>query len=79
MIATVVDWAALLDVVLYSVGAGIGVTIAFSFAILGGTRFAEMRRAERGVEAFGYAALATAGLLVSAAAIVLGIAVMMSK
>jgi hypothetical protein len=79
MIATVVDWAALRDVVLYSLGAGIGVTIAFSLAILGGTRFNAMRRDERGVEAVGYAALAIAGLGVSAAAIVFGIVVMTSK
>ena len=79
MIATVVDWAALLDVVLYSLAAGIGVTIAFSLAILGGTRFTDMRRDERGVEAFAYAALAVVGLGVSATAIVLGIVVMTSK
>ena len=79
MIATVVDWAALRDVVLYSLGAGIGVTLAFSLAILGGTRFADMRRDERGVEAFGYAALAVVALGVSVGAIVLGIVVMTSK
>ena len=79
MTATIVDWAALLDVVLYSLVAGIGVTIAFSLAILGGTRFGDMRRDERGVEAFGYAALAVVALGVSAAAIVLGIVVMTSK
>jgi hypothetical protein len=79
VIATIVDWKALLDVVLYSLAAGIGVTLAFSFAILGGTRFTTMRRDHRAVEAFGYAALAVVGLGVSATAIVLGIVVMTSK
>ena len=79
MIATVVDWAALRDVVLYSLAAGIGVTIAFSLAILGGTRFAELRRDERTVEAYAFATLAIAGLAISAAAIVIGIVVMTSK
>jgi Flp pilus assembly protein TadG len=79
VIATVVDWAALRDVVLYSLGAGIGITIAFSLAIFGGTRFADMRRAERGAEAVGFAALAVVGLGVCAAAIVLGIVLITSK
>ena len=52
VIATVVDWAALRDVVVASLAAGVGVTVAFSLAILGLTRFADMRRdgaAGRGV------------------------------
>ena len=65
--------------VLYSLGAGIGVTIAFSLAILGGIRFGDMRRDGRGVEAVGYATLAVVGLGVSAAAIVLGIVLLTSK
>ena len=79
MIATVVDWAALRDVVIASVVAGVGVTIAFSLAILGLTRFADMRRDGRAVEAWGFAALATVGLAVSGAAVVLGIILMTSK
>jgi hypothetical protein len=79
VIATVVDWAALRDVVLYSLAAGIGVTIAFSLAILGGTRLTDMRRDERTVEAFAFAGLAFFGLAVSAAAVVFGIVVMTSK
>jgi len=79
VIATIVDWSALLDVVLYSLAAGIGVTIAFSLAILGGTRFSVMRRDQRVVEAVGYATLTVVALGVSAAAIVLGIVVMTAK
>jgi hypothetical protein len=79
MIATVVDWAALRDVVVYSLAAGVGVTVAFSLAILGLTRLADMRRDGRTGEAFAYAALATLGLAVSATAVVIGIILMTSK
>ena len=79
MIATVVDWAALRDVVLYSLAAGIGVTIAFSLAILGSTRFSDMRRDERTVEAVVFAGLALFGLAVSFAAVAFGIVVMTSE
>ena len=40
MIATIVDWEALLQVILASLIAGIGATVAFSLAILGAIRFA---------------------------------------
>jgi hypothetical protein len=79
VIATVVDWAALRDVVLASLAAGVGVTVAFSLAILGLTRFADMRRDERVVEAWGFAALAVVGLAISATAVVYGIILMTSK
>ena len=78
MIATVVDWGALLDVVLYSLGAGVGLTIAFSLAILGATRLGEKRRDERGTEAVAYGVLAIMGLGLSAAGIVFGIVVITS-
>jgi hypothetical protein len=79
VIATIVDWSALRDVVLYSLAGGVGVTIAFSAAIFGTTRFADMRRAERTVEAIAFAGLAFLGLAVSAAAVGFGIIVMMSE
>ena len=79
MIATVVDWEALLDVVVASLAAGVGITVAFSLAILGLTRFADMRRDERTVEAWAFAGLATLGLGVSCAAVVFGIILMTSK
>ena len=37
MIATVVDWDALLQVIWVSLVAGVGVTAAWAFAIVGGT------------------------------------------
>ena len=79
MIATVVDWAALRDVVVASLAAGVGVTITFSLAILGLTRFADMRRDEHVVGAWAYAGLAILGLAVSGAAVVFGIILMTSK
>ena len=73
MIATVVDWAALRDVVVGSLAAGVGITAAFSFAILSLARFADMRRVERVGVAWAYAGLAILGVAVSGAAVVFGI------
>jgi hypothetical protein len=79
VIATVVDWAALRDVVVASLAAGVGITVAFSLAIMGLTRLADMRRDGRVVEAWAYGALAFGGLAVSAAAVIGGIVLMTSK
>ena len=79
MIATVVDWAALRDVVIASLAAGVGVTVAFSLAILGLTRLADMRRDGRVVGAWAFAGLAMVSLAVSATAVVFGIILMTSK
>ena len=53
-----VDWEALLDVVVASLVVVTGVTIMFSLAIYGATRFAEMRRDGTAAGAVGYAVLA---------------------
>ena len=79
ILGTVVDWDALRDVVIASLAAGVGVTVAFSLAILGLARFADMRRDGRVAEAWGYAGLAIMGLAVSATGVVLGIILMVSK
>lgn len=79
ILASVVDWEALLDVVVASLVAVIGVTIMFSLAIYGATRFAEVRRQDHGAGAVGYAVLAVAGLAVTAAAVAVGLFVMLSK
>ena len=76
----VVDWGKLGQVVLYSLGAGIGVALCFSLAILGATRFAEARRGTGGSgPAVAYAVLAATGLAVTVGAVVVGIIVMASK
>jgi hypothetical protein len=79
VLGTVVDTTALAKVVLASLIAGIGVTLAFALAILGATRFADMRRDDRMLEAGAFGALATIALAVCVAAVVLGIIVMMTK
>jgi hypothetical protein len=76
----VVDWGKLGQVVLYSLGSGVGVALCFSLAVVGATRFAESRRgAGGGGAAVAYAALAAAGLAATIGAVVLGIIVMTSK
>ena len=76
----IVDWSKLGQVVLYSLGAGVGVALCFSLAIVGATRFAEARRgsAGGGGAAF-YAVLAVAGLAATVAAVVGAIIIMASK
>jgi hypothetical protein len=74
-----VDWAALGKVVVAALVAGIGVTCAFSFAVLAATRSAEMRRSNRAAEASAFVALGLVAVAVCVGAIVLGIIVMSSK
>ncbi len=72
----VVDWAALVDVLWTSLLAGIGVTAAFAFAILGAARAVELRRDGRAAAAGLYAVAMTASLIVVAGSLVFGIVVM---
>jgi hypothetical protein len=78
-LATLVDTAALGKVVAASLIAGIGITLAFSLAIVGAARFTDMRRDERVVEAAAFGALGVIGLVVTIAAVVFGIVVMTTK
>jgi hypothetical protein len=79
VLATIVDWDTLGQVAAASFLAGVGVTTAFSFAILGATRMVDMRRQGRSVEAGAYAALLILGLAASAAAVAFGVIVMTTK
>ncbi len=79
MIATIVDTQALLDTVVASVVAGLGVTLIFSIALYGVARFGEMTRVGRGGSAMAFGALAIAAAIAFAAAITVGIIVMTSK
>ena len=79
MLATIVDWKTLGEVAAASFLAGVGVTTAFSFAIMGATRMVDMRRQGRAVEAGAYAALLVLGLAASAAAVVFGVIIMTTK
>ena len=79
MIATIVEGRELIETVVASIVAGVGITVAYSVAIWGAARFVNRDREERtGAAAVG---LATAGaaLAVVAAGIVFGIVVMTSK
>jgi hypothetical protein len=75
----IVDWEALFKVVYQALAAGLGVTLAFSLAVAGSTRFADEVRENRMTRAALYGTLAVLGLLVCLAAVVLGIVVMTQK
>lgn len=77
--ATIVDWKAIGEVVVASIAAGVGASVAYTFAILGVTRLAEMRRDGRPVEATAFAILAILGLAATIGAIAVGIIVMTKK
>jgi hypothetical protein len=79
IVATVVDWAALGKVVLYSFIAAVGLTTVFSFGIVGLVRFDDCRRGGRAGSGVGWAALAGLAGLVVAAVVVEAVVVMTSK
>ena len=79
MIATVVDTKALWETVVAAFVAGVGTTMIFSIAILGFVRSAEATRSGKSVEATLFGILAAAGLIATAAAIVLAVIVMTTK
>jgi hypothetical protein len=74
-----VDTNALLNVVWASLLAGVGGTAAFSVAIVGATRYADMRRSGRQVEAWMFAALGGAGLAIVLGAIGFGVYEIVNK
>ena len=76
MIASIVDTDALLTVIWASLAAGIGVTAAFGFAILGGVRAIELGRTGRVGEAAIFAVIGMLGVAATLAAIVFGIVVL---
>ncbi len=77
--AVVIESKELLQTVIASVVAGVGMTFVFSVAIWGVARFADLSRNERPVAAGAAAAVAIVALLVSLAGIALGIFVMTSN
>jgi len=79
VIATVVDWATIGEVAAYALLSGVGLSLAFSLAILGATRFADMRRDERDLEAAAFGVLGLVGFAATIAALALGIIVMTTK
>ncbi len=76
MIATIVDWDALLQVIWVSLVAGVGVTAAWGFALLGSSRAIETGRAGRPAEAVFYAAVGVAGVALVVGAIVFALVIL---
>jgi hypothetical protein len=77
-LAELVDWKGLLNVLWSASAAGLGVTIAAALAILGATRAVDYRRAGHAVPAGLFSIVGLFGLLLLAAAVVLGVIVMTS-
>jgi hypothetical protein len=79
MLATVIETKELAETVVAAAVGGIGITALFSLMIFGAARSADMRRDDRPVLATAYGSLAGLALLATAAGIVLGMVVMLSK
>jgi hypothetical protein len=75
----VVEWDKIFQVVYSALGVGLGVAVAFSLAVAGGTRFAEERRDGATGRAALWGVLGALGFAACVAAIVLGIVVMTTK
>ena len=76
MIATIVDWDAILQVIWVSLLAGVTVPAAWGFALVGSTRALEYGRDGRAVAAVGYAIVGVAGVAIVLGAIVFGIVIL---
>lgn len=77
--ATIVETKELLQTVIASLIAGVGITVVFSFAIWGVARFADLSRSERPLAAGAAATLAALATLLTIAAVVFGVVVMARK
>ena len=77
--AVVVETKELMETVVASLVAGIGVTVIFSVAIWGVARFADLSRNDRPLAAGAAATLAGLAALVTLAAVAFGIVIMSSK
>jgi hypothetical protein len=77
--AAIVETKDLLETVAVSAITGIGVTLAFSLAVFGATRFADLSRDQRPAAATAALATAVLAFAVCVAAVVTGIVVMTKK
>lgn len=77
--ATIVETKELLETVAVSVIAGVGVTIVFSIAVYGATRFADLSRDQRPIAATAAVVTAVFAFAVCVAAVVVGIVAMTHK
>jgi hypothetical protein len=79
MTATIVEGKELLETVVASLVAGVGVTFIFSIAIWGVARFADLNRNEKPLAAGAALFAAALALVCTAAAVVVGIIAMTNK
>lgn len=77
--AVVVETRELLETVIASIIAGVGVTVIFSVAIWGVARFVDLSRGERPFAAGMAAGLAGLALIATLGSVVFGIVIMTSK
>jgi len=79
VLASIVDWHGLLQVIWVGAAAGVGVPAMFGVALLGVNRASDMSRAGRPAEAALYGTLGVFALAVVAAAVVFGVVIMAHK
>ena len=79
VLASIVDWHALLQVIWVGAAAGIGVPAMFGVALLGVNRASDFSRAGHPVEAALYGVLGVLALAAVAAAVVYGVVIMTHK
>jgi hypothetical protein len=79
MLATIVDTQALLKTIAAALIAGVGVTLIFSLAILGASRFVDMTRDGRQAAAIAFGAVGVVALLAAGTAVTIAIIVMTQK
>ena len=77
--ATLIDVQVLWKLVASSLAGGIGVTLAFSVAIYGATRFVDLRRNGHSIAAGAFAALAAVALAGVAGAVVWAVSILSEK
>lgn len=79
IVAVVVETKQLLETILASLVAGVGMTVVFAIAIWGVARFADLSRNERPLAAGAAATLAGLALAMTLAGVAFGIVVMTRK
>jgi uncharacterized membrane protein YidH (DUF202 family) len=79
MTTAAIDWGQLFELVWAGALAGVVVALAFATLILGATRAADNRRAERIREASAYMVMAAVAAVVFAGSVVFGVWVIVSK
>jgi len=75
----IINWNAAWQAIWTAAVAGVGVTVVFSFAVLGATRTADMRRDDRPGQAAFYGVVALAGVAATLGAVVYAITLITTK